>query len=93
MADSVITIGSTGMKKKVVDLGDGTYADAVVEAAPAHADEVILAGPSSEMGSSAERRMRFTFCVAISRRTCNSGLIGLCSLRARRIVCTSEAER
>jgi hypothetical protein len=50
MADTYITIGSTGMKKKVVDLGDGTYADAVVEAAPAHADELIVAGPSSELG-------------------------------------------
>jgi hypothetical protein len=28
MADSYITIGATGMKKKVVDLGDGTFADA-----------------------------------------------------------------
>jgi hypothetical protein len=50
MADRYITLGASGIKKKIVDLGDGTYCDAVVQAAPAHATEVILAGPSSERG-------------------------------------------
>lgn len=30
MSDTYITIGSTGQKKRIIDLGDGIYADAVV---------------------------------------------------------------
>ena len=33
MADTTHTIGSTGIVKKLVDLGDGTYADAVASGA------------------------------------------------------------
>jgi hypothetical protein len=48
VADSYIQIGSTGTKKKIVDLGDGTYADAVVVlgsdgGGQIAADELVLA--------------------------------------------------
>jgi hypothetical protein len=55
MADTYITIGSTGMRKKVVDLGDGTYADAVVVFGDAGGgqvadDELVLAKGTGSTG-------------------------------------------
>ena len=61
MADSYITVGSTGVKKKIVDLGDGTFANAVaiksgggsqVPASPGvSASEVVLAGAAASIGA------------------------------------------
>lgn len=50
MADSYITIGSTGMKKKVVDMGDGTYADASAAMPRALSTELVVAGADSVLG-------------------------------------------
>lgn len=51
MADSYITIGATGMKKKVVDLGDGTFADAISTMPRALADaELVLAAAADSEG-------------------------------------------
>ena len=55
MANTTHTIGSTGIVKKLVDLGDGTYADAVVVYGTSGggqiaADEVILAKGTGSAG-------------------------------------------
>ena len=55
MADSYIQIGSTGTKKKIVDLGDGTYGDAVVVlgsdgGGQIAADELVLAAATGSEG-------------------------------------------
>lgn len=50
MADTTHTIGSTGVVKKLVDLGDGTYADAVADCNPALSTEVVVAGAASVLG-------------------------------------------
>lgn len=50
MADTYITIGSTGTKKKLVDLGDGTYADASAAMPRALSTELVVAGADSVLG-------------------------------------------
>jgi hypothetical protein len=55
MANTTHTIGSTGITKKLVDLGDGTYADAVVVygssgGGQVAADEVVLAKATGSAG-------------------------------------------
>jgi hypothetical protein len=52
MADTTHTIGSTGIVKKLVDLGDGTYADAVVDYGGGGVQDaaVVLAAPTGSAG-------------------------------------------
>ena len=61
MADTTHVIGSTGIAKKLVDLGDGTYADAVAISSGAissvasaldspQGSEVVVAGANSALG-------------------------------------------
>lgn len=50
MADTTHTIGSTGIVKKLVDLGDDTYADAVVSCGRAPSTETVVAGTTSTLG-------------------------------------------
>lgn len=52
MADTTHTIGSTGIVKKLVDLGDGTYADAVVDYGTGGVQDtaVVLAAPTGSTG-------------------------------------------
>lgn len=52
MADTTHTIGSTGIVKKLVDLGDGTYADAIstMPRALAASERVLAAAADSEGG-------------------------------------------
>lgn len=52
MSDTTHTIGSTGIVKKLVDLGDSTYADAVVDVSSATAgtEQVLAAGTGSTGG-------------------------------------------
>ena len=50
MADTSHTIGSTGIIKKLVDLGDGTYADAVALGGRALSTETVVAGAASVLG-------------------------------------------
>jgi hypothetical protein len=52
MADTTHTIGSTGVVKKLVDLGDGTYADAVVDYGGGGVQDaaVVLAAPTGSTG-------------------------------------------
>lgn len=50
MADTTHTIGSSGIVKKLVDLGDGTYADAVADVTPALSTESVLAAATGSAG-------------------------------------------
>ena len=52
MADTTHTIGSTGIVKKLADLGDGTYADAVVNYGSGGVAEAVnvLAAPTGSDG-------------------------------------------
>ena len=53
MADTYHTIGSTGIQKKLIELSDGTYADASYDGARALGTEVIAAGATSHLGKHA----------------------------------------
>ncbi len=50
MADTYHTIGATGIKKKIVDLGDGTCADAVSTMPRALSTEAVLAAAADSAG-------------------------------------------
>ena len=50
MGDISHVIGSTGIAKKIVDLGDGTYADAVSSMPRALSTETVVAGAASTLG-------------------------------------------
>ena len=50
MADTTHTIGSTGIVKKLVDLGDGTYADAISTMPRALSTESVLAAATGSAG-------------------------------------------
>jgi hypothetical protein len=50
MADTTHVIGSSGVVKRLIDLGDGTYADAVADVAPALSTETVVAGAASVLG-------------------------------------------
>ncbi len=50
MADTSHVLGSSGIAKKLVDLGDGTYADAVADVTPALSTESVLAAATGSAG-------------------------------------------
>ncbi len=50
MADTTHTIGSTGIVKRLVDNGDGTYSHAVILVEPSPSTEVVVAGAASTLG-------------------------------------------